>query len=117
MVQGTPVAFIQVSDRERGLAYYTGILGLKLRSSDAFGDFLEAGPALIRLTALPDYQPHPHPVFGWNVADIAAAAKDLRAAASPSPSTRAWARTPTASGPRPTAPPRSPGSPTPMATF
>lgn len=79
MVTGTPVTFIQVSDRERGLAYYTGTLGLTLRSSDAFGDFLEAGPALIRLTALPDFKPHPHPVFGWNVEDISAAARDLRA--------------------------------------
>jgi catechol 2,3-dioxygenase-like lactoylglutathione lyase family enzyme len=78
VVQGTPVAFINVSDRERGLAFYTGVLGLKVRSADDFGVFLEVGPALIRLTALPDYKAGSHPVFGWNVADINAAAKDLR---------------------------------------
>lgn len=73
-----PVAFINVTDRERGLAFYSDTLGLPVRSSDDFGDFLEAGPALIRLTALPDHQAHPHPVFGWNVDDISAAAQQLR---------------------------------------
>jgi catechol 2,3-dioxygenase-like lactoylglutathione lyase family enzyme len=78
VVTGTPVAFINVSDRARGLAFYTETLGLKLRSSDGFGDFLEVGAGLIRLTALPDYKAGAHPVFGWNVADIAAAATELR---------------------------------------
>lgn len=79
MVTGTPVSFIQVRDRDRGLAFFRDILGLKLWSSDAFGDFLEVEGALIRLTALPNFAPHPHPVFGWNVADIETTARDLRA--------------------------------------
>lgn len=80
MVAGTPVAFINVADRQRGLDFYTGVLGLKLRSSDAFGDFLQVGGALVRLTALPGYAAGAHPVFGWNVDDIAASSKALRAA-------------------------------------
>ena len=79
-LSGTPVAFIQVADRERGLGFYRDMLGLALRSSDDFGDFLEAGGALIRMTALPDYTPAGHPVFGWNVDDIVAAAGALREA-------------------------------------
>ena len=75
---GKPVAFIQVADRARGLAFYRDLLGLRHSAADAFGDFLEVGGALIRMTELPDYKAHPHPVFGWNVADIAAAARDLR---------------------------------------
>lgn len=78
MVSGTPVAFVHVADRARGLAYYTGTLGLKLRSSDPFGDFLDVDGALIRLTALPDYKAGPHPVFGWNVDDLTAAVRTLR---------------------------------------
>lgn len=78
MVSGTPVAFIHVSDRERGLGYYSTTLGLKIRGSDPFGDFLELDGVLIRLTALPDFKPHPHPVFGWNVDDIRAAVATLR---------------------------------------
>ena len=79
MVAGTPVMFINVGDRQRGLDFYTGPLGLKLRSSDHFGDFLEVDGALIRLTALPGYQAGAHPVFGWNVVDIVASVTALRA--------------------------------------
>ncbi|HMO42931.1 MAG TPA: VOC family protein [Phenylobacterium sp.] len=78
VVAGRAVSFIQVADRAQALGFYCDTLGLRLRSSDDHGDFLEAGEALIRLTALPDYKPHPHPVFGWDVDDIAAAAQVLR---------------------------------------
>jgi catechol 2,3-dioxygenase-like lactoylglutathione lyase family enzyme len=71
------VAFVNVSDRERALDFYTGMLGLTLRSSDPFGDFLELGGALLRITVIPDYDPHPHPVVGWNVADVRATAAAL----------------------------------------
>lgn len=74
----TPVAFLYVSDRDRALDFYRGVLGAALRSSDGFGDFLDLGQALVRMTVMPDHQPHPHPVLGWNVADIAAAAVALR---------------------------------------
>ncbi|MES2442169.1 MAG: VOC family protein [Pseudomonadota bacterium] len=75
---GTPVAYLFVSDRERALAFYVETLGLALRSSDPFGDFIDLGGALVRLTAMPDYHGGPHPVLGWNVDDIGAAAEALR---------------------------------------
>jgi catechol 2,3-dioxygenase-like lactoylglutathione lyase family enzyme len=74
----TPVAFLYVSDRERALDFYRDMLGVELRSSDGFGDFLDLGGAMLRMTVIPDHQPHAHPVLGWNVDDIAAAAKALR---------------------------------------
>jgi catechol 2,3-dioxygenase-like lactoylglutathione lyase family enzyme len=77
-ISGTPVAFIGVADRERALSFYREVLGLALRSSDAFGDFVQLDGALLRVTVLPDFNPHPHPVLGWNVQDIAATAKALR---------------------------------------
>ncbi len=77
VVQGTPVAFVHVSDRQRALDFYAGKLGLVVRSSDPFGDFLEAGAALVRLTALPDYTAGAHPVLGWHVDDIEAGVKTL----------------------------------------
>jgi catechol 2,3-dioxygenase-like lactoylglutathione lyase family enzyme len=73
----TPVAFLYVGDRERALLFYRDKLGLPLRSSDDFGDFIDLGGALARMTVMPDHQPRPHPVLGWNVEDIAAAAADL----------------------------------------
>ncbi|MDO8799026.1 VOC family protein [Phenylobacterium sp.] len=78
VVNGQPVAFIQVGERERAMVFYCGTLGLPLRSADAFGDFLEVDGALLRITVLPDYKAHGHPVFGWNVPDMGAAVRALR---------------------------------------
>lgn len=75
---GTPVAFVMVSDRERALAFYRDLLGLTLKSSDGFGDFLGMGGGLLRMTAGPNHQASPHPVLGWHVEDIAASAADLK---------------------------------------
>lgn len=77
---GKPVVFINVANRDRALAFYIETLGLAVRSADAFGDFLDAGPILVRLTAMPDYRAGPHPIFGWHVADIATAVRSLREA-------------------------------------
>lgn len=77
-LSGTPVAFLYVSDRERALDYYRTTLGVELRSSDAFGDFLDLDGALLRMTVMPDYQASAHPVLGWNVKDIVSAVEALR---------------------------------------
>ncbi|MFD0740231.1 VOC family protein [Lysobacter koreensis] len=76
---GVAVAFVYVSDRERALSFYCDTLGLRLRSSDAFGDFIDFGAALLRMTVMgPEYKAQPHPVLGWNVDDLASAADVLR---------------------------------------
>lgn len=75
----TAVAFLNVSERERALGFYRDTLGLELRSSDDFGDFLHFGDALLRMTVLPEHKPHGHPVLGWNVGDIIASVGALRA--------------------------------------
>jgi catechol 2,3-dioxygenase-like lactoylglutathione lyase family enzyme len=77
-LSGTPVAFINTSDRERAMGFYCGTLGLALRSSDDFGDFIDLGGALMRMTMLPDHKPQAHPVLGWHVADIRSAVEALR---------------------------------------
>lgn len=75
---GTPVSFLYISDRERALGFYCGTLGLELRGSDDFGDFIDLGGALLRITVMPDHKAHPHPVLGWNVDNIGAAVAALR---------------------------------------
>lgn len=77
-ISGTPVAFVSVSERERALTFYRDVLGLVLRSSDGFGDFIQMEGALLRVTVLPDYQASPHPVLGWNVGDIVATVRWMR---------------------------------------
>lgn len=73
----TPVAFVNVSDRARALAFYCDTLGVPLATSDDFGDFLDLGGAMMRMTVLPGYEAGAHPVLGWNVADIVAAVTAL----------------------------------------
>jgi catechol 2,3-dioxygenase-like lactoylglutathione lyase family enzyme len=78
LLSGTPVAFLYVTDRERALSFYCRAVGLQLVSADPFGDFLDLGGALIRMTVVADHQAHPHPVLGWNVGSVAATVKALR---------------------------------------
>jgi catechol 2,3-dioxygenase-like lactoylglutathione lyase family enzyme len=77
-ISGTPVAFVNVSDRDRALSFYRETLGLELRSSDDFGDFIQLDGGLLRLTVLPDFKPGPHPVLGWHVRDVTSAVTLMR---------------------------------------
>jgi catechol 2,3-dioxygenase-like lactoylglutathione lyase family enzyme len=77
-ISGTPVAFVNVSNRDRALAFYCDTLGLELRSSDGFGDFIQLDGGLMRLTVLPDFKPGPHPVLGWHVRDMTSAVTSMR---------------------------------------
>jgi catechol 2,3-dioxygenase-like lactoylglutathione lyase family enzyme len=78
-IEGMPVAFLSVSERDRALTFYRDVLGFELRSSDGFGDFIQLEGALLRVTVLPDYHASPHPVLGWNVSDIVATVLSMRA--------------------------------------
>jgi predicted enzyme related to lactoylglutathione lyase len=75
---GTPVAFLYVTDRERALNFYLEKLGFQLRSSDSFGDFIDLGSGLIRMTVMPEHTASSHPVLGWNVGNISVTAMALR---------------------------------------
>lgn len=75
------MAMICVSDRGRARDFYeqrlAPVLGLRLAESDDFGDQFECDEGIVRLTAIPDWQPGPHPVLGWQVADARACAAAL----------------------------------------
>lgn len=71
------VAFVVVSDREKGKAFYRDVLGLKLEAEDQFGDFFRLGTARLRMTAMPGHVGTGMPMFGWQVRDIAATARAL----------------------------------------
>lgn len=77
-ISGTPVAFVNVSNRDRALAFYRDMLGLKLRSSDDFGDFIQLDGGLLRLTVLADFKPGPHPVLGWHVRNVTSTVTSMR---------------------------------------
>lgn len=68
----TPVIFVNVPDREASRLFYRDLLELPLDQSDEFGDQYRLGGAHLRITPLPDHVPSPHPVLGFDVADIRA---------------------------------------------
>lgn len=74
-----PVAFVSVRDRAQGHAFYGETLGMKHLSGDDFGDFFSFGDgALMRMTAMSEFEANAHPVLGWDVPDIGAAVRELR---------------------------------------
>lgn len=76
---GTVTAFLYTTDVERCLRWYGEVIGLPAHGRDDYGAFLRSGPALVRVTLIPDHQPSHHPVLGWDVSDIRVAAEELRA--------------------------------------
>ncbi|WP_205479160.1 VOC family protein [Sphingomonas arenae] len=75
---GTVTAFLYTTDVDRCLAWYQGVIGLPAHGRDDYGAFLSSGSALVRVTVLPDFKAGEHPVLGWDVPDIRAAAQELR---------------------------------------
>jgi predicted enzyme related to lactoylglutathione lyase len=77
------MAMICVADRERARGFYRDVLGpvfaISAPAVDGFGDQFACGGGFIRLTALPDWQPGPHPVLGFQVDDAAATVAALTA--------------------------------------
>jgi catechol 2,3-dioxygenase-like lactoylglutathione lyase family enzyme len=74
----TPVTFLYTADVDRCVGWYRDVLGAGLRDRDDHGAFLDSAGALLRVTALPNFKPTEHPVAGWEVTDLAAAALELR---------------------------------------
>lgn len=77
--RANPIAFVLTVDRERARAFYAETLGLPVLAEDDFAvTFRLAEGVTMRLTPVPGYQPHPHTVLGWAVADIRATIAELR---------------------------------------
>jgi catechol 2,3-dioxygenase-like lactoylglutathione lyase family enzyme len=74
------VTYVYTGEVERGLRFYRDTLGLAEvpDSADPYGVFLELPGGLLRLTLIPDHQPSPHPVLGFEVADISGTVAALR---------------------------------------
>lgn len=75
----TPVTFLFTRDREKALPFYRDILGLTYVGSDQFADRFDLNGVSLRIVPIPDHQPSPHTVLGWDVPDIAVASAALSA--------------------------------------
>lgn len=74
----TPMIFVNVPDREASRSFYRDLLGLTLTGADEYGDMYDLGAARLRITPMPDHAPSPHPVLGFDLADIQAGVAELR---------------------------------------
>ena len=74
-----PAVVICTRDRTRAVAFYRDILGLNLAYEDNFAAVFNSGGITLRISLVPDFTPHAHTILGFNVTDVAATVKALRA--------------------------------------
>jgi len=75
----TAITFVLTRDRAVSDAFYRDTLGLPFLTDDGFAAVFDLNGASLRITHVPDHAAAPHPVLGWQVADIAATVADLTA--------------------------------------
>ena len=73
-----PVAFVGTRNRPAAKAFYGETLGLSQVGEDDFAVVYDLAGTMLRLTDIADHVAKPSTVLGWLVADIVAAAAELR---------------------------------------
>jgi catechol 2,3-dioxygenase-like lactoylglutathione lyase family enzyme len=73
------IAFAPSKDLQRSRAFYEGTLGLRFVSEDKFAAVFDAAGIMLRVAAVPDFQPAPFTILGWRVSDIESTVRKLRA--------------------------------------
>ena len=64
------IAFVPITDGERGRAFYEGVLGLRFLKDDGFALVLEANGIMVRAAKMKEVTPAQFTVLGWQVTDI-----------------------------------------------
>lgn len=77
--QARAVAMITVRDRAAAEHFYGETLGLARLPGDGFAAVFDIGGTQLRVTEVPTFTASAHPVLGFEVDDIAAAARALAA--------------------------------------
>jgi len=81
MLANAPLmAFIPVRDLASAREFYGSTLGLPVTDENPFAVVLDANGTMLRLTPVPDLQPQPFTIAGWNVPDIEATVDALASA-------------------------------------
>jgi len=71
------VAFVGVTDAGRAKRFYRDSLGLRLVEETHFGLIFDVGGVTLRVTPVPELNPHPFTVLGWEVGDLDAQVEAL----------------------------------------
>jgi predicted enzyme related to lactoylglutathione lyase len=85
----TLVAFAATTDGQRATEFYGTVLGLPIRSDDAFAIVFDANGVELRVQKVERLTPQPFTVVGWQVADIVQVLARL-AMANVAPERYAW---------------------------
>jgi len=79
LAHAIPVATIITGDRGVAEPFYAEALGLPRKGDDGFAALFDMAGITLRLTEVPGHAASPHPVLGWEVADIEAVVDTLAA--------------------------------------
>ena len=78
LTDAPPIAYVLTRDRPRAKIFYAETLGLPVTGENFFATIFDLNGTALYLTTVADHVPHPHPVLGWAVLDIAATLKALK---------------------------------------
>ncbi len=73
------ITFILTRDRARSIPFYRDILGFPLVSEDMFAAVFDLNGTMLRMSTSETHEAGQHTVLGWDVPDIAEAARALKA--------------------------------------
>ena len=71
------VAFIPTRDADRARKFYERVVGLNFVQDDGFAVVMDFHGSMVRIAKVGEYQPFAFTLLGWDVGDIAAAAREL----------------------------------------
>jgi catechol 2,3-dioxygenase-like lactoylglutathione lyase family enzyme len=76
--QSKLVAFAPAKDLKRSRNFYEKVLGLRFLSEDPFAIVFDAAGTMLRVANVPEFQPAPYTILGWQVLKIEPAVRKLK---------------------------------------
>ena len=73
------MTFIATRDRDKSKVFYGDVLGFAQLSEDQFALVFDLNGTMLRISTVKDHEPKPYTVLGWEVPDIVASVKALKA--------------------------------------
>jgi catechol 2,3-dioxygenase-like lactoylglutathione lyase family enzyme len=77
--QAKTITFIATRDRGKARHFYQNTLGFPLAHEDGFATVFDLHGTMLRISTVSHHTPQDHTVLGWDVSDIAATVRALRA--------------------------------------
>ena len=74
-----PMAFVATADAARARTFYESVLGLRVVEDTPFALVLDSAGTTLRVQKVGEVRAAPYTALGWEVADVAAAVRALRA--------------------------------------